>query len=250
MAAEVSAPQEWTIDELAALVRMTVRNIRYYATLGLIPPPERRGRMAYYSDRHVARLELVRTMQEQGLTLGAIEQHLSRLDDDTPVEEVELRRALISSWAPIPPAAVQLSELEERAGRPLTDRDLDLLERLGTVTPVERGWLAGPTFEVGIGLLDLDLDPEAMEAAGDAIRRHMSELVLELRDIMRTKVLAPMRERHAVEADPAAFEAMMSQLRQLTLEAVVGNFQSAANGLVDGSILPRVNPTEAPEQTA
>ena len=35
----------WTVDELAALVGSTVRTIRYYSTLGILPPPERRGRM-------------------------------------------------------------------------------------------------------------------------------------------------------------------------------------------------------------
>jgi MerR family regulatory protein len=32
-----------TIDELAMAVGLTVRTTRYYASLGLIPPPERRG---------------------------------------------------------------------------------------------------------------------------------------------------------------------------------------------------------------
>ena len=45
-----------TIDELAVAVGMTVRNTRYYASLGLMPPPIKRGRVAYYDDVHRARL--------------------------------------------------------------------------------------------------------------------------------------------------------------------------------------------------
>jgi hypothetical protein len=37
----------WSIDELAARVGLTVRTTRYYASMGLIPPPSgRRGRIA------------------------------------------------------------------------------------------------------------------------------------------------------------------------------------------------------------
>jgi hypothetical protein len=54
-------------------------------------------------------------------------------------------------------------------------------------------------------------------------------------------VLDPMLD-HEVEADPALFAGTMTRLRQLTLNAVVGNFQAALNGLVDGSLLDRTDP--------
>ena len=34
-----------TIDQLAGSTGLTVRTTRYYASLGLLPPPIRRGRM-------------------------------------------------------------------------------------------------------------------------------------------------------------------------------------------------------------
>lgn len=34
-----------TIDQLAQRVAMTARNIREWQTLGLVPPPEKRGRV-------------------------------------------------------------------------------------------------------------------------------------------------------------------------------------------------------------
>ena len=45
-----------TVDELAAATGLTVRTTRYYAGMGLLPPPVRRGRMAYYGPEHRARL--------------------------------------------------------------------------------------------------------------------------------------------------------------------------------------------------
>jgi DNA-binding transcriptional MerR regulator len=227
----------WTIDELAGLVGMTVRNVRYYATLGLIPPAERRGRMAYYDARHRSRLHLVRTMQEQGLTLSAITQHLSRMRPEATPEEIGMRTALASSWAPLPPVVVDRGELERRAGRGLSADDLSVLERLGTVRPFEEGFEVGPTFDVGVGLLDVDIPIESMEAAGEAIERHMDALVLELRDVFRKQVLGEMRARNDADADPERFAQHMARLRQLTFDAIVAKFQQAANGLADGSLL-------------
>ena len=70
---------EFTIDELAARTGMTVRTVRFYATEGLLPPPERRGRVAYYGADHRRRLELIRTLQEHGYTLSAVERVLRKM---------------------------------------------------------------------------------------------------------------------------------------------------------------------------
>ena len=56
-----------TIDELARRTGMTVRNIRAHQSRGLLPPPEIRGRTGYYGAEHVARLELIKELQADGL---------------------------------------------------------------------------------------------------------------------------------------------------------------------------------------
>jgi DNA-binding transcriptional MerR regulator len=66
-----------TLDELTNRVGMSVRNIRFYTTKGLVPPPIRRGRSGYYSADHVARLELVQELQAHGFTLSAIEKYVA-----------------------------------------------------------------------------------------------------------------------------------------------------------------------------
>lgn len=61
-----------TITELSDLTGMTVRNIRAHQSRGLLGPPRIHGRTAYYDAHHVARLELVSSLQQEGFTLGAI----------------------------------------------------------------------------------------------------------------------------------------------------------------------------------
>ena len=74
----VESPRELlTLDELTTRVGMSVRNVRFYTTKGLVPPPIRRGRSGYYSPDHVARLELVQELQAHGFTLSAIERYVA-----------------------------------------------------------------------------------------------------------------------------------------------------------------------------
>ena len=229
---EISDTPTWTVDELGALTGVTVRNIRYYVTLGLLPAPTRHGRMAYFSESHRARIGLIQVMQEQGLSLAAIEQHLVHLPKDASVAEIELRRAVFTSWAPLPKAPADHTELERRAGRRLSQADVEKLERLGTIRTTSQGYETRPTFDVGVGLLDLDIPFDSLEAAGEAIRGHMAALARELREIMRALVLGPMRENNA-DLDSAEFTRTLRQLSSLTLDAVVANFQEATGALAN-----------------
>jgi DNA-binding transcriptional MerR regulator len=69
----LSGSEELTIDQLAAQVGMTVRNVRAYASRGLIPPPRLVGRTGYYGEEHATRLRLIRDLIDRGYTLAAVE---------------------------------------------------------------------------------------------------------------------------------------------------------------------------------
>ena len=77
---EAASNGEMTIRELAERTGMTVRNIRAHQTRGLLPPPVVRGRTGYYNEEHVARIELTREMQADGLNLEAIRRVLESGD--------------------------------------------------------------------------------------------------------------------------------------------------------------------------
>ena len=65
------------MDELAARAGVSVDTIRYYQGRGLLPAPTRRGRIAHYGQEHLERLERIRALQGQGLSLAAIGRLLS-----------------------------------------------------------------------------------------------------------------------------------------------------------------------------
>lgn len=225
-----------TIDELALAVGLTVRTTRYYAGLGLIPPPERRGRVGYYGAQHRARLELIRELQAHGYALTAIERYLKRLPDDASVEEITAQRILLTPWTPDAGEEVDRRTLQERAGRRLDAQTLDALVRMGAVEPSRRGWFrTTPTFDVAAALLQMSLPLESMVEAGTAIDRATSELAEELSDILRRQILEPYRRAHRGTADEDLARTV-EQLRPLTIQAIVTGFQRAANRIIRQSL--------------
>ncbi len=216
---------------------MTVRTTRYYASLGLLPPPVRRGRMAYYGRQHLARLELVRALQDHGFTLSAIERYLDGVPMDASAEELAVQRALLTAWKPGQWQDVTVPELEGRAGRRLTEADTDWLLRAGAVRRKgASGLQALPLIDLAMEALALDLPIEAIVDANSAVRRHMSELADELTGILQDRVLSQYRRDDLSMEDAERFERTVTNLRALTLDAIVTAFQRAANHVVATSL--------------
>ena len=66
-----------TIDELAHVSGMPSRTIRFYNTQGLLPPPNMRGRVAYYNEEHLLVLRIIKELKEQqNIPLDTIKQML------------------------------------------------------------------------------------------------------------------------------------------------------------------------------
>lgn len=63
---------EFRVEELAARAGTPVDTLRYYQTRGLLPPPRRAGRIAWYGEAHLQRLLRIRRLAADGFTLGQI----------------------------------------------------------------------------------------------------------------------------------------------------------------------------------
>ena len=66
----------YRVEHLAAACDVSVDTVRYYQARGLVPAPDREGRVAWYGDRHAERIHEIRALQAKGLTLAAIERVL------------------------------------------------------------------------------------------------------------------------------------------------------------------------------
>ena len=89
------------MEELAEEAGITVRTLRFYRERGLIQPPRREGRIAWYDDHHLARLRTITALLERGHTLNGIAELAEAFDHgrgvgdllgmEVPTEETPVR---------------------------------------------------------------------------------------------------------------------------------------------------------------
>lgn len=110
-----AAAASLTIEQLAAEVGMSVRNIRNHHSRGLLPPPEVRARVGYYGPEHVARLKLILDLQADGFNLAAIERLLNA-SEGSAARLLGLRDAMTAPFQSETPEVVTLDDLTQRFG--------------------------------------------------------------------------------------------------------------------------------------
>ncbi|MFJ8753486.1 MerR family transcriptional regulator [Streptomyces sp. NPDC102441] len=76
------------MEELAEEAGITVRTLRFYRERGLIHPPRREGRIAWYDSHHLARLRTITGLLERGHTLNGIADLATTFDSGRDVAEV------------------------------------------------------------------------------------------------------------------------------------------------------------------
>ncbi|WP_405820616.1 MerR family transcriptional regulator [Streptomyces sp. NBC_00838] len=81
-------PREYRMKELADAAGITVRTVRFYRERGLIPPPRREGRIAWYDTHHLARLRTIAALLERGHTLNGIADLATAFESGRDVGEV------------------------------------------------------------------------------------------------------------------------------------------------------------------
>jgi DNA-binding transcriptional MerR regulator len=62
----------YRVEQLATACEVSVDTVRYYQARGLLPQPDKEGRVAWYRAEHADRIRHIRSLQRQGLTLAAI----------------------------------------------------------------------------------------------------------------------------------------------------------------------------------
>jgi DNA-binding transcriptional MerR regulator len=165
------SPNQLTIEQLAALTGMSVRNIRAHQARGLLAPPEVRMRVGYYGPDHVAQLRLIRELQDDGFNLTAIKRLLED-SEDTAQRLLAFRRALSAAAEAESPQTLTLAELGRRfrVGAADAPAVLGKAQQLGVLRQLSEDLYEVPSPS----LLAL-----AQEVAGQGISVHSALSVLE-----------------------------------------------------------------------
>lgn len=106
----------YRVEQVAAACDVSVDTVRYYQSRGLLPPPEREGRVAWYGPGHAERIRDIRSLQRKGLTLAAIKR---ALDGELGPADADLAAAVASARGEVPEEELlTLEEFSSRSGVP------------------------------------------------------------------------------------------------------------------------------------
>ena len=188
---ETEETHGYTIDELAAKTRVPSRTIRFYQSKAALQAPVIRGRVAFYGDAHVERLELIAKLQDRGLRIDAIGDLFKRIDrgELDLAEWLGVEAEMQAPWAADHPRTVSEAELYDLAGerRPGLLADLaraKIVERRGEVYLVPSPALLATAMRLESAGVDL---ATAADAA-TILRKHLGRAVSDLIDLFTTRV--------------------------------------------------------------
>jgi DNA-binding transcriptional MerR regulator len=222
---------------------MTVRNVRAHQSRGLLPPPEVRGRTGYYGPEHVARIELIRTLQDDGFSLELI----GRLLDSAGSSAAAMRfvRAMRAPYGEEEPQVVTAEELTQRWGT----GDPKLLERaieLGLMRPLGGGRYeeVSPTLaRVSAELAELGVSARQALAVAGALRRHADSVARAYMKLFIEAVWKPFEAAGRPEERWPEVADALERLRPLAVDSLVAVFGLAmdeATGRTFGRQLERL----------
>lgn len=223
------APEgKMTIDELARRTGMTARNIRAHQTKGILPPPEVHGRTGYYGEEHVARIQLTREMQADGLNLEAIRRLLQNVDG-SGAEILDFTRALRAPFEDETPEIVEPSELAALWGGHDVNRDLlRRAEEVGIMRELPDGKIEviSPRLQrAGAALTELGVSPEATLAAAEKLREHSERIARAFIDLFVKEIWEPFEQAGRPEEDWPKVRDALERVRPLASSALLAMFQ-------------------------
>jgi DNA-binding transcriptional MerR regulator len=237
----VKAEGQLTIDELARRVGMTVRNLREWRALGLLPAPEMQGRVGYYPAAQVERITRIRRLHADGFPLDLI-RRLLEASGDAGDEALTFARSLRAPFRDEHPPLADLAELGRRWG--VTDqRHLRRAVKLGLLREREDGrfeFTSARVARVGEALHELGLSAKQTLDATAEIRSHADGIAELFERVWLTHVWEPFLAAGQPEERWPEIVETLAKVQPLALDAVVALFGVAMEAKVEESIAREV----------
>lgn len=217
-----------TIGELARRTGMTIRNIRAHQTRGLLPPPEVHGRTGFYNEDHVARIELTREMQAEGLNLEAIRRVLESSEGSSR-EMVDFARAIRAPFEDETPEIFDEAELASAWGVGQFDpKLLQRSEKLGILRQLPEGKIEviSPSLQrAGTALVELGVSPQAAVDTAAELRRSSEGVARTFVDLFVQEIWEPFDKAGRPEEDWPKVREALDRMRPLASDALLAMFQ-------------------------
>ncbi|MFD9307617.1 MerR family transcriptional regulator [Streptomyces sp. NPDC060048] len=233
-------------EDVARAAGVKVRNLRYYQERGLLPPPRREGRIAWYSDDHLTRLRLISDLLGRGYTVNGIAELLAAWEQGGGISQLlGLEREMTRGWEQEESVRMSRAELRELFGPTASPEDTRRAAELGyvtidgdlvthrsrrlleaTTTLVRAGVPLGEVLEAGdfvqtqaaavadrfVGLFRTHvIGAEGLEQLSATRLRHITEAVAALRPLAGGVVAAEFARAMAERVDAEVAELMRSE---------------------------------------
>ena len=230
-------PADLTIEQLAAQTGMTVRNIRAHQARGLLDPPEVRLRVGYYGPEHVAQLQLIQDLQNDGFNLAGIKRLLD--DDQATAQRLTRFRQALNEPAETP-QTLTVAELGRRFRVNVEEapRVLARAETLGVLVTAGEGRYEVPSPSLlavaeqvvarGVSLNEALTVFKQVELHCDAVSAAF--VTLFMREVWEPFQAAGMPTDRWAEID-----ATIERLRPLATEAMVAIFGQRMSAQIDAA---------------
>jgi DNA-binding transcriptional MerR regulator len=196
----------YRVEQLAAACEVSVDTVRYYQSRGLLEPPSREGRVAWYGPEHIERIREVRGLQRKGLTLAAIKRVV---EGDLGKPDADLAAAVAAARGDtVEEELLGLDEFAQRSGVPASL--IQAVEREGIrfgieVDGVERYTTADIEMVRGaLRLLEFGLPLGELLALARDTNEAMTTLAARAVELFDEHVRKPIRDTAASEEAAAA----------------------------------------------
>ena len=221
-----------TIDELAQAVGISTRNVRYYQTRGLLPPPTVEGRTGYYDARHVDRLKLIAEVKREGLNLTAIEWLLGGAGQIDSDELRRLKRAVLDDWVTDKPLEVGAQDVLQGLGvedldDPSVARAVELGLLAATDDPQRWSVLLPGVLAAGAQMAELGAGADGALDVLAQMREHASAIADAYVTLFDEAVLAPWDARGRPDDEWPAIRGAVERMRPLAGQALMSVFSAA-----------------------
>jgi DNA-binding transcriptional MerR regulator len=227
-----------TIDQLAQLSGVTVRNIRAHQAGGLLPPPEVRARTGYYSQDHLARLRMITELQTEGLNLKAIKKIL----DATPVgaasDALNMRRSVLGLWEDEEPIIISTEEIRQRFGGDNPGL-LARAERLGLLRDLgeERYEVSSPSLlDIADELVRHGLPMEDVMMVGEKLRKATDAIARAFVELFEEGLWRPFDERGRPASEWPRVRDALERTRPLAGQATIANLRRSMARAVEETV--------------
>ena len=189
-------PREYRVEELAKAAGIPVRTLRFYRERRLLPPPRRDGRIAWYSEDHLARLRTIAALLERGHTLGGIAELIAAWEQgrtlDGVAELLGLEGALATPWSDETPVRLAPQELADYFGEEISPDNLTNSLEIGyiAVDGEQVVHVSRRLLDASAALVREGVPLSAVLAAGREVRAHVDAMADLFTQVIKTHVMS------------------------------------------------------------